>query len=275
MKALFSALRGLAITLAAFMVVFIPVWFASAALLTKGDFIDWQLGLLVLTQTFGPYILWAGLIVGVFSLIMIVAQRIVFRHPQTGWAIGVTAVVMALGGLGYGHWQGQALAAQPRLSDVTTDMVDPPYFTPSLVQRRGPEALPLTYEGKLDPVWQRPMAELQAQYYPDLGPLYVAADPRETFRAALWVARDLGWAVPSASETAMMFEATDESLWFGFEDDIVVRVTAHEGGSRVDARSVSRYLETDQGANVHRIERFFVALRANLSAEDAIATPAR
>jgi uncharacterized protein (DUF1499 family) len=51
-------------------------------------------------------------------------------------------------------------------------------------------------------------------------------------------------------------EATDTTLWFGFKDDIVVRVTPDREGSRIDVRSVSRVGKSDVGTNARRIQAY-------------------
>ena len=55
-------------------------------------------------------------------------------------------------------------------------------------------------------------------------------------------------------------EASDRTRWFGFTDDIVVRVTAAGAGSRVDVRSVSRIGRGDFGTNAARVRRFLAAV---------------
>ena len=51
--------------------------------------------------------------------------------------------------------------------------------------------------------------------------------------------------------------ATDTTFWFGFKDDVAIRIRADaNGGSLVDVRSVSRVGGSDLGANAARIERF-------------------
>jgi uncharacterized protein (DUF1499 family) len=59
-------------------------------------------------------------------------------------------------------------------------------------------------------------------------------------------------------------EATDRTRWFGFYDDVVVRVTpaADGGASRVDVRSLSRVGGSDAGANARRIRTFLTRLRS-------------
>jgi uncharacterized protein (DUF1499 family) len=70
------------------------------------------------------------------------------------------------------------------------------------------------------------------------------------------VATALGWEIVAASEDDGRFEATDTTFWFGFKDDVVVRIRPEGDGSRIDLRSVSRVGVGDLGANAARIKRF-------------------
>jgi fatty-acyl-CoA synthase len=62
-----------------------------------------------------------------------------------------------------------------------------------------------------------------------------------------------------------MLEATATTGWFGFKDDIAVRIRAVDGATRVDMRSVSRVGLSDLGANARRVSAFMdeLADRAN------------
>jgi len=58
-----------------------------------------------------------------------------------------------------------------------------------------------------------------------------------------------------------VIEATATTRWFGFKDDVVIRVSAMpDGGSRVDMRSVSRVGRSDVGTNARRIQAFLSEL---------------
>jgi uncharacterized protein (DUF1499 family) len=57
-------------------------------------------------------------------------------------------------------------------------------------------------------------------------------------------------------------EAVDTTKWFGFHDDIVVRIKAEGRGSRVDIRSKSRDGRSDLGVNAQRIRAFTEKLKA-------------
>jgi uncharacterized protein (DUF1499 family) len=51
-------------------------------------------------------------------------------------------------------------------------------------------------------------------------------------------------------------EAVDSTAWFGFKDDVLVRVAEVPGGSRIDVRSKSRVGRGDAGTNAKRIREF-------------------
>jgi uncharacterized protein (DUF1499 family) len=82
------------------------------------------------------------------------------------------------------------------------------------------------------------------------------------FAAAVAVARDLGWEIVAADAAEGRLEATATTRWFGFKDDVVVRVRPRPGGARVDVRSLSRIGVSDLGTNAARVRAFLARLRA-------------
>jgi Protein of unknown function (DUF1499) len=130
----------------------------------------------------------------------------------------------------------------PYINDITTDTETPPQFWQ-----------PRPYE--------RHFAELQRLGYPDLRPLELAVPPAQAFARAREAARALGWEVVAADESAGRIEAVATTLWFGFKDDIAVRITPAGNGSRIDMRSRSRVGRSDLGTNASRIRNFFSALK--------------
>jgi uncharacterized protein (DUF1499 family) len=71
----------------------------------------------------------------------------------------------------------------------------------------------------------------------------------------------MGWEIVASDAPAGRIEATDTTTWFGFKDDIIVRVRPEaSGGSRVDVRSVSRLGESDVGANAKRVRKYLAKL---------------
>jgi uncharacterized protein (DUF1499 family) len=66
----------------------------------------------------------------------------------------------------------------------------------------------------------------------------------------------MGWRIVASAPPERRLEASDTTRWFGFTDDIVVRVTAAANGSRIDVRSASRVGRSDLGVNARRIRAF-------------------
>lgn len=144
----------------------------------------------------------------------------------------------------------------PVIHDITTDTEDPPSFVALLPLREGAES-PAEYDGP-------EAARLQREGYPDLAPLPVPQPPAEVLPAAAAVAEELGWAVQAVAPAEGRLEALATTKWFGFTDDVVVRVRPDGSGSIVDIRSKSRIGRSDLGANATRIRKFLVALTDRL-----------
>ena len=86
--------------------------------------------------------------------------------------------------------------------------------------------------------------------------------PAEAFKRADRAAMTMGWDVVARAPAEGRLEAVDTSAWFGFRDDIVVRIRAAGTGSRIDVRSKSRAGESDLGVNARRIRDFSARLKA-------------
>jgi uncharacterized protein (DUF1499 family) len=85
------------------------------------------------------------------------------------------------------------------------------------------------------------------------------------FQGAVAAARRMGWTVVATVPAEGRLEATASTPWFGFVDDVVVRVTPAPQGTRVDVRSVSRVGRSDLGANAKRIRKYIGALTRELT----------
>jgi len=84
--------------------------------------------------------------------------------------------------------------------------------------------------------------------------------PAQAFDRALQTAREMGWTVVDSNSGEGRIEATDTTFWFGFKDDIVIRITPADQGSRIDLRSVSRVGRSDVGTNAKRIRKYLKKL---------------
>ncbi|MBF5043259.1 DUF1499 domain-containing protein [Aggregicoccus sp. 17bor-14] len=139
--------------------------------------------------------------------------------------------------------------AVPPIHDISTDTGHPPAFVAVLPLRSG-AANPAEYGGP-------EVARQQHAAYPELKPLALKVPRAEAFQRALEAARAEGWEVVATEPTEGRIEATDTTFWWGFKDDVVVRVAQGPGGgSVVDVRSVSRVGRSDVGKNAARIRGY-------------------
>ena len=148
----------------------------------------------------------------------------------------------------------------PPIHDVTTDTEDPPAFD-AILTLRADAPNPAGYGGPEVAAQQRAgLSRHRPRGYP--------ISPEAAFEAALAAARDQDWDIVAAEEAAGRIEATDRTFWFGFIDDIVIRVRPTDVGSRVDVRSVSRVGVSDVGANAARIRGYLADLADQIGAPD-------
>jgi len=187
------------------------------------------------------------------TLALSIIGMIVDARRWSSMRTGATAMVLslvAIGSLGAIAWKGSRV---PAIHDITTDTIQPPPFLAILPLRAG--ALnPVDYGGP-------EVAAKQQQAYPDIGPLLLNVPPARAFDRALAAAKAKGWDIVASDPAGGRIEATDTTFWFGFKDDVVVRVTPQPTGSRVDARSLSRVGGGDLGANAARIRTFLATVK--------------
>jgi uncharacterized protein (DUF1499 family) len=98
--------------------------------------------------------------------------------------------------------------------------------------------------------------DAQRKAYPDIGPLRLPVAPNIAFERAKGAIEEAGWQIVREDPSAGRIEAVATTLWFGFKDDVVVRIAADGPGSRVDVRSKSRVGKGDLGTNAQRIRAY-------------------
>jgi hypothetical protein len=166
--------------------------------------------------------------------------------------LGATAVVLGTLAV-YFPWQWQRTArAAPPIHDLTTSLDDPPAFR-AIAPLRAGAPNPPEYAGE-------ETAAIQRQAYPDLAPAYLPGPREAAFERALGAARGMGWEIVSAEPDEGIIEASHRTPWFGFVDDVVIRLREEERGVRVDVRSKSRVGRGDTGTNARRIRAYLARL---------------
>jgi uncharacterized protein (DUF1499 family) len=177
----------------------------------------------------------------------------VATRPRGGGLVALLAALLVAGAAFVVPWRSAQQARRvPPIHDITTDTQNPPEFVAVLPLRAGAPN-PATYGGDS-------VAALQRQGYPDIRPLHVDVPPKEAFARALAAAETMDWQIVSADTAAGRLEATATTRWFGFKDDVVVRIRPDGTGSRVDVRSVSRVGKSDVGTNAARVRAFLARL---------------
>lgn len=194
---------------------------------------------------YGAY---AGGALGGLGLLLMLLQ---LRRPygQKGGAIALAGAGTLLCGAALGlplKLMAQAKRVPP-IHDISTDTEDPPEFR-AVAKLRKPGENTLEYGGP-------ELAATQAKAYPDIQPVVSPLPPAEAHARCLAAVQRLGFEVVASDAEAGRIEAYETTLWFGFVDDVVIRVQPREGGSRVDVRSISRVGMSDVGANAARIRR--------------------
>jgi uncharacterized protein (DUF1499 family) len=197
---------------------------------------------------YGFYVAVAGATLGLATILPTRPgdRRRGFVAAFLGIVIGVAASWVPL------RWFLQAQSL-PAINDITTDLGSPPPLVATL---------PLRHGATNPPAYPASSAPLQKAAFPDIEALVLSASPEEAFRRADQVATAMGWDIVARAPAEGRLEAVATSKWFGFRDDIVIRIRAQGTGSRIDIRSKSRIGEADLGGNVERVRTFLAQLKA-------------
>ena len=235
-------------------------WFAVAVALLS--IIVLRTGLLEIEPALATFA--AALVFAALAVLLAFLSFIpIWRDGCTGFGRALLGLVLGVALLGYPGYLAYVGSKLPPINDITTDTEHPPQFDMlARLRPRGSDEYP-----------GAKTAAMQHAAYPDIQPLEEDAAPDAAYRAALAVVTKRKWLIvdarPPAPRRDGVIEAVARTLIMGFRDDVVVRIAPDEDGSRIDARSASRYGISDFGANAAR-------LRALLSdIDDALSeTPA-
>jgi peptide-methionine (R)-S-oxide reductase len=241
------------VLLGACLVAFSAFLLLLAPLGYRLGFLSLRFALLTVLR-WGAYVAIAGAALSVAGLVITVLRP---RLVRRGAALSVISIVAALTLIAIpGRFRFGPQA--PPIHDITTDTQDPPeYVAVQPLRANAPNTT--VYGGEK-------IATEQRRAYPDIQPLRLPDPPARAFERALAAAREMGWELVEANPAEGRIEATDTTFWFGFKDDVVIRVTAADGGSRVDVRSLSRVGGGDAGTNAKRIRKYVEVLHQKRAA---------
>lgn len=184
------------------------------------------------------------------------------RSPRSSRAAVAIVALAGLATISAGFWIARLRSAPP-IHDITTDLEDPPAFQDIVPLRQAGGAANAIEYRRTQRMNGREIDVTEAQRlaYPDVQPLFLPQAPARALELAEQAAQAMGWSIVAVVTRDGRIEATDTTWYFGFKDDVVIRVQPDPRGSRVDIRSVSRVGVGDIGANARRIREYVAQLR--------------
>jgi len=258
-------IRKILLRICLVLTILVPLLFVVAAFGTKFGLWGWEFGLGTLTAKVALLFVILGVVVGLLSLL-----AAVLINPRKGIVIAVIGLLVPLVGLGKLVKTKSIAEKLPFIHDVTTDTQDPPLFGEVVLAERAATKGVNTadYKGKMAPVTHKDgtkseslVAALQTQAYPQIRSRILTETDEAAFTLALEAAKSMGWKIKETDPETGRIDATETSFWYGFKDDITIRLRKSEGGGTlVDVRSLSRVGGSDLGANAARIEAFLESL---------------
>jgi len=206
----------------------------------------WRTGFLIMAWvgTIGIWAVWISVAGGLFAVFGAMKARTV--AALVGIALG--SLMMSVP-----KTRQEALRSNPRIHEVSTDTEKPPQFQAALALRKSSKAAnPPEYNAKFAP--------LQKKAFPDIQPAYLEGAPQAAFDRALAAAKAMGWEIAASDPKEGRIEAVATTFWYGFQDDVVIRVQREGEKNRVDVRSKSRVGGSDFGTNAKRVRAYLQAL---------------
>ena len=197
-----------------------------------------------------------GVFAGIAALILLVLQILFKRKTVTlgstimALLLSTIAIAIPLSMLNKGR-------SVPPIHDISTDLVNPPEFV-AIAPLRADAPNPVEYAGV-------EVATQQRAAYPELQTLNYTQSKSELVEATKQAIDHLGWQLVNIDTNQGIIEATDRTMWFGFKDDVIVRITDNGSERLVDIRSKSRVGGSDLGKNAERIHGFIEELDSILA----------
>ena len=220
----------------------------------------YQLGWIDLGLAFSilEYAAWLGLAGAACGFGVILAALVGRRRSLL--IAGVVAVVFGLGAAAWPLYMQHKADAVPPIHDITTDTDDVPAFEALAAEREeAPNAVDHPGQDTIDQ---------QREAYPDVQSRRYAASAEAVFEAAKEAARVMQWQIEQADSDDGRIEAVAVTPWFGFRDDVVIRIREDGDESVVDVRSASRVGRSDLGVNAERIREFLGTLDGHFGSQD-------
>ena len=206
----------------------------------------------------GGLLLFLGLLLATIGLLIANSRSLAFDKGRISLAI---IGALAVGGYLVSTFLGAR--GVPTLHEISTDLDSPPPFVAiKAIRERNPKLNPSDYVRELDLRGTKlNVPDAQRKAFPYIQPVMLAVPPDQAFAVVDKSIADLGWERVATVPTEGRIEATDSTRFFGFKDDVVVRVRAEGTGSRIDIRSKSRVGLGDAGTNARRVRALMARIK--------------
>lgn len=223
---------------------------AGAAVAAAG--LGYRFGLWPLSQAFDILRLGAYASAAALALSAIGMLFLLWRRRFAG-VLTLAPAVLVAGFALYVPWKMADLAkSHPPIHDISTDLEAPPDFvTLKAAREKSPNGW--GWSGN---------SSLQRQHYADLTPVILKLPREKVLPLVESAARSMGMSIVEANVADGRVEASTRTAWFGFTDDVVIRLRGEGDGTRVDIRSASRVGVSDLGKNAERVRDFLARLKA-------------
>lgn len=216
-----------------------------------------------------PFFWLLGIVAGLALCALVLAGvgfAMLWKYGSRGGRASTRAVLIALAvflPFGFAIYQ---MFTLPRLTDISTDTLDPPEFVhaPALRTSDMNPIVPISLE----------VADAQIAYYPAATGRRYPLPVDRTHDIVSAVIENLGWSVTrdpglQLETSEITIEALARSPVFGFISDVAIRIVDEGETSYIDMRSVSRHGLHDLGDNATKIARFFDGVEAEIRARNA------
>jgi uncharacterized protein (DUF1499 family) len=220
------------------------LWLAIALAAVFGfriSLLPWRTAIMMVAAAVGGLVLTGFFSLLVLFMLLRAGRRGGGKHCLFSAVLSLPALISVL-------LMGMQGAKAPPIHDITTDTDNPPIF-------RAAQTLRLAGDNSID-YPGKTVADRQQQAYPDIKPIETPLVPIEAFAQSLGTAEKLRWRVIGQEREQGLIEAVDQTMLFGFTDDIIIRIAPSGNGSRIDLRSASRAGTSDLGVNAERIRDF-------------------
>jgi hypothetical protein len=190
-----------------------------------------------------------GLVAALVAAILAVAGLVqIWNDGARGLGPALRGLVLVALVMAYPAWLAGRAVTLPRVTDVSTDPMNPPDLPGARpwTAAGGPPPKPLLLAGEV-----APLAELS----------------REAALALGW--QVTGFVRPARGQPVARLIAVTRSPVMKLPGDVAVRLTPFDDGVRIDVRSATRVGEHDMGANAARIRAFLERLE-DLAADQDI-----